>query len=113
MSGGLALGGLCSSASGFDAGLTTVEIIVKPTEGQKSALNELKTVSKLNSEAMTALCRADNPRSLPARLTASEQRLEAALAGIRKLKPAAEKFYASLNDEQKAQVNDLLMLPGL
>jgi hypothetical protein len=34
-------------------------------------------------------------------------------AGARKLKPVAEKFYATLNDEQKAQVNNLVDWPGL
>lgn len=33
----------------------------------------------------------------------SDKRLEAALACIRELKPVAEKFHATLNDDQKTQ----------
>jgi hypothetical protein len=38
---------------------------------------------------------------VPARLTAAERRLDASLAGDRKLEPLAAKFYATLNDRQK------------
>ena len=51
--------------------------------------------------------------SLPAKMAAAEKRLDATLNGARKLKPVAEKFYATLNDEQKAQVNSLVDWPGL
>jgi len=49
----------------------------------------------------------------PAKLAASDQRLEAALTGIRQLKPAADKFYATLSDEQKAKADLFIELPGL
>jgi len=50
---------------------------------------------------------------IPAKLAASDKRLEAAFTSVRKLKPAAEKFYATLNDEQKAQASLFIDLPGL
>jgi hypothetical protein len=51
-----------------------------------------------------------NPRSLNVRVHCATH---GALAGIRKLKPAAEKFYAALNDEQKVQANLFVDWPGL
>ena len=110
---GLALQTLCTSAVTVTNGLSAIEILAKPTPEQQAALNELKAVAKLNVDAMTAVCAGPYPATLPERLTASEKRLDAALAGIRRLKPAAEKFYATLNDEQKAEASSLLVLPGI
>jgi hypothetical protein len=58
---------------------------------------------------MTAVCAGVFPKTLSERLAASENRLDATLAGVRRLKPAAEKFYATLNDAQKTDVG----IPGL
>ena len=87
--------------------------MVKPTPEQQTALNELKTIAKLNVDTMAAACAGSYPSTLPDRLAASEKRLDAALAGVRALKPPAEKFYATLSDEQKSQTSILLLLPGL
>ena len=112
MRGGPGIGGVCGSAARLDASISTIEFVLKPSEGQKVSLDELKAAAKLYADAMTAVC-AEYPRSLPQRLTASEQRLDTALAGVRKLRPAAEKFYASLNDQQKPEADLLLALPAL
>jgi hypothetical protein len=109
---GPALQTLCTSAVTVTNGLSAIELLAKPTPEQQAALEELKVVAKLNLDAMAAVCAGPYPATLPERITASEKRLEAALAGIRRLKPAAEKFYATLNDEQKAEASSLLVLPG-
>jgi hypothetical protein len=113
MGGGLLIGNLCSSAATIATGLTSVELMVKPTPEQQMALNELKSVAKLNVDAMTAACAGGFPGTLPERIALSEKRLDATLAGIHKLKPAVDKFYATLNDEQKSMASGLLILPGL
>ena len=46
--GGLGISGLCGSAATISTGLTTIELMIKPTPEQQAALNELKTVAKLN-----------------------------------------------------------------
>src|SRR5207244_12906326 len=47
-------------------------------------------------------------RSTPTgRIEAMRQRLEAMLAAVRTVRPVLEKFYDSLNDEQKARFNAL------
>jgi hypothetical protein len=111
--GGLGISGLCGSAATISTGLTTIELMIKPTPEQQAALNELKTVAKLNADEMTAVCLGSFPKSLPERVAGSEKRLDVALAGIRALKPPVEKFYATLNDQQKTDVSIMLILPGL
>jgi hypothetical protein len=113
MAGGPAAQNLCSSAVTITNGLSAIEILAKPTPDQQAALNELKAVAKLNVDAMAAVCAGAYPATLPERIAASEKRLDAALTAIRKLKPAAEKFYASLDEEQKAEASSLLVLPGV
>jgi hypothetical protein len=87
--------------------------MIKTTGTQTADLEELKKVAEEYSDDMSHVCAGENPMSLPAKLAAAEKRLDATLAGARKLKPVAEKFYATLNDEQKAQVNNLVDWPGL
>jgi hypothetical protein len=111
--GGAGGASLCSNAALLDLSLSNVDIMIKTTGTQTAALEELKKVAKEYSDDMSRVCAGENPMSLPAKLAAAERRLDAALAGARKLKPVAEKFYATLNDEQKAQVNNLVDWPGL
>jgi hypothetical protein len=111
--GGAGGASLCSSAALLDLSLSNVDIMIKTTGTQTAALGELKKVAKEYSDDMSRVCAGENPMSFPAKLAAAEKRLDATLAGARKLKPVAEKFYAALNDEQKAQVNNLVDWPGL
>ena len=111
--GGSAISGLCGSAATISTSLVTIELMVKPTPEQQAVLNELKSVAKLNADEMTAVCLGNFPKSLPERVAGSEKRLDVALSGIRRLKPAVENFYATLNDQQKTDVSIMLILPGL
>jgi hypothetical protein len=111
--GGVGGASLCSNAALLDLSLSNVDIMIKTTGTQTADLEELKKVAEEYSDDMSHVCAGENPMSLPAKLAAAEKRLDATLAGARKLKPVAEKFYATLNDEQKAQVNNLVDWPGL
>ena len=111
--GGAGGASLCSSAALLDLSLSNVDIMIKTSGNQMAALEELKEVVKENSDDMSRICAGENPMSLPAKMAAAEKRLDTTLNGARKLKPVAEKFYATLNDEQKAQVNTLVDWPGL
>jgi hypothetical protein len=112
MRAGPGIAGLCGSAAQLDASLSTIEFMAKPTEEQKGAFNALREAAKLYTTVMTRAC-ADYPRAVPERISASEKRLDAALSGLRNLRPAMEKFYAALNDQQKSEVDLLLTLPAL
>ena len=111
--GGAGGASLCSSAALLDLSLSNVDIMIKTSGNQMAALEELKKVAKENSDDISRVCAGENPMSLPAKMAAAEKRLDTTLNGARKLKPVAEKFYATLNDEQKAQVNTLVDWPGL
>ena len=111
MGGGGALLGLCGSATTINNGLIVTEVMVKPVPDQQAALAELKAIAKQNTDALATACVGAYSGTLPERLAASERRLEVALAGIRKLKPAAEKFYAMLSDEQKREANGVIIFP--
>jgi LTXXQ motif family protein len=110
--GGGVSGNLCGSGSALETSLAILDILIKPNESQKAALDELKKVAKEYSNNMSRVCAVDIPPSVPEKLAASETFLETALAGTRSLKPVAEKFYASLSDDQKAQVDSLVFWPG-
>ncbi len=105
-------GTLCLSADLFNLSLTRTDILVKTSGQQKAAFDELKKAAKEFSDNMSRVC-ADNPTDIPARAAASEKRLEALMAGVRKMRPLAEKFYATLNDEQKGEANNFIDWPGL
>jgi hypothetical protein len=104
---------LCTSAMLLDLSLSNIDIMIKTSGTQTAALEELKKVAKENSDNMSRVCAGDSPMSVPAKLTAAEKRLDAALTGARRLKPVAEKFYSTLNEEQKAQTNSLVDWRGL
>jgi LTXXQ motif family protein len=113
MGGGPAMAGICGSATTINNSLAVIELMVKPTPEQQSALNEAKNAAKLYGDIMLAACAGAYPTTLPERMAASEKRLDVALSGIRNLKPTIEKFYAALTDEQKSSASSLLILPGV
>lgn len=57
---------------------------------------------------MQAACPTDLPLTPPGRLAAIEGRIDALRQGTQVLRPALAKFYAVLNDEQKARLNRAL-----
>jgi len=103
--GGAGGASLCSSAALLDLSLSDIDIMIKTSGNQTLALEELKKVAKDYSDNMSRVCAGDSLMSFPAKLAAAEDRLNATLV--------AEKFYATLNDEQKEQVNSLVDWPGL
>ena len=111
--GGTGGASLCSGAALLDLSLSNIDIMIKTTGSQTAALEELRKVAREYSDNMSRVCAGDNPMSLTGKLAVAENRLEATLAGVRKLKPVAETFYATLNEEQKAQVSNLVDWPGL
>jgi hypothetical protein len=107
-----AVGTLCLSGARLDRSLSTIDTLIKANCSQKAALEELKKAAKEYSDNMSQVCASDSPPDIPAKLAVADKRLDVALTGVRKLKPAAEKFYLTLNDDQKAQANLFLDLPG-
>ena len=101
-------GRMCSPRSaGFaEWRLDRLERVVKPTEAQRAKFDEFKAASKTAAETMRAACPTDAPTTMVGRMEAMEERLDAMLQAVKSVRPALEAFYATLNDEQKASLND-------
>ena len=98
--------------SGQTAGLTDWPIeriaqTVEPDDAQRAALDELKDATAKALDILKASCPTELPSTPTGRLEAMRQRLAAMLQAVRIVRPAIEKFYQSLNDEQKARFNTL------
>lgn len=109
-------GGICrgDSAEFADIMLVRLEHRVKPTEDQKAAFDEFKTATRAAAEKLREGCPqrpaattdGERPRRTPIeRLAQTQVGLEASLEALKTFRPAAEKFYAALTDEQKAKLD--------
>ena len=108
-------GGFCrgDGAEMADHFLVHIEHKVKLTDAQKAPFEELKTATRAAAEKMKAGCpqvaSADAPKDGPKpaqspieQLDRAQARLAASLDAIKTVRPAAEKFYTSLSEEQKS-----------
>jgi hypothetical protein len=98
--------------TGQTAGLTDWPIeriaqTVAPDDTQRAALDELKVATAKALDILEAACPTDLSSTPTGRIEAMALRLDAMLQAVRLLRPAVEKFYQSLNDEQKARFNAL------
>jgi hypothetical protein len=103
------LASLCSDQSAKFTRLPAqrIEETVKPTGQQQSALEELQQASAKAADQLRASCPAQIPEKPMARLDATNGRLNAMVQAVNEVRPALSTFYASLNDEQKAQFNNM------
>jgi LTXXQ motif family protein len=79
--------------------------VVQPTDAQRPALDELRAASAQAIEMLQSACPKDLPSIPTGRLAAMESRLQVMLAAVQTVRPALERFYKSLSDEQKARFN--------
>lgn len=112
------MGAVCSgkAAEMADHMLVGLEHKVKPTEAQKPAFEDLKTAARAAAAKAQAGCpkkteqTADGAKPAPKapteRLAMMEVGLAAQLDAIRTVRPAAEKFYATLSVDQKKQLTE-------
>jgi hypothetical protein len=84
-----------------------VEQVVRPTDAQRAALNDLKGASSRATETLRAACPTDPATTPQARLDAMRQRVGAMLEAVRTVRPALTSFYGALTDEQKARFNTM------
>ncbi|WP_072391699.1 Spy/CpxP family protein refolding chaperone [Hyphomicrobium sp. CS1GBMeth3] len=93
--------------------MVRIEHRVKPTEEQKTTFEEFKTAARAAATKLSEACpprpeRAeDGKRQRPTpieRLAQTQAGLETSLEALKSFRPAAEKFYASLSDEQKQKL---------
>jgi LTXXQ motif family protein len=105
----LALKQLCSEP---EQGITawpidSIERAVQPTPEQRPLLDELKSAGARAADAFKESCGESAAMTPPGRLRAMASRVNATLEAVRIVRPALEKFYGSLSDEQQARFNAL------
>jgi hypothetical protein len=103
-----------TSAACGDAkpGLTNLPIerikdAVNPTDDQQAGLKDLQAANDQAVQKLQAACPQQTPLTPPGRLNAMDQHLNAMIDAANTVKPALDKFYASLSDEQKARFDRL------
>ena len=79
--------------------------MVQPTDAQRPLLDELKTANAKAIGILQGACPNDLPSIPTGRLAAMENRLQVMLAAVQTIRPALDRFYQSLSDEQKARFN--------
>jgi hypothetical protein len=87
--------------------IASIEKAVQPTPDQRALLDELKSAATKAAAAFKESCGGSYPLTPPGRLRAMTNRISATLEAVRIVRPALEKFYSSLSDEQQARFNAL------
>jgi hypothetical protein len=82
-----------------------IEQTVQPNETQLAALNELKDATAKAVNALQSACPDDLPSTPTGRLAAMRNRIGTMLLALSIVQPPLQRFYDSLNDEQKARFN--------
>lgn len=77
---------------------------VKPNKDQLAAIERVRSATNEVAKKLNASCPDDVPAELSERLTTADQALGATKAALVLLRPAFVLAYASLDDEQKAQL---------
>jgi hypothetical protein len=85
---------------------------VEPSDRQRGLLDELKSATANAVEAMKSACPTDLPDTPTGRLAAMRARLEAMLQAVTQVRPALDRFYSSLSDEQKSRFNAVQEAPA-
>jgi len=108
-SSGADLVALCSQqAKGIvNVPVQRIEQVVRPDAQQQSAFDDLKNAAQNAADQLRSSCPTAVPQSPAARLDTVETRLTAMSTAIKSIRPSLERFYASLNDEQKARFNTM------
>jgi hypothetical protein len=107
--GAMATAQICT---GETSGLTDwpverIAAAVNPDESQRAALNELRDAAAQAVKEMRSACPDELPSTPTGRMAAMRLRLEAMRAAVQIVRPALDKFYNALSDEQKARFNAL------
>jgi hypothetical protein len=107
MMGRRGFGAMCNpGANGFaEWRVDKIAELVKLTDAQRGKFDEFKAASIKSAEVMRNACLTDVPETIVGRTEAMEKRMDTMLQSIRTMRPALEAFYATLSDEQKAQLD--------
>jgi len=90
-----------------DLPIQQIQASVKPTDAQQGDLKDLQDATNKAVSQLQTSCPTEAAITPPGRLDAVDQHLKAMIEAANTIKPALDKFYASLNDEQKARFDRL------
>jgi hypothetical protein len=98
------------SCGGLAPGVTNLPIdrirqTVHPTADQETALDDLSAASSRASDAIQSSCPTSVPLTPIGRLEAAQQRLDATITAIEIIREPLQRFYDSLSEQQKHQLN--------
>ena len=100
----------------IEHGLAFVEGFVNFTPEQTTAWSELTDVVRAGSASIGEKCeeleKTGMPESAPDRLQRFETLASTGLGILQRIRPAFERFYATLSDKQKKAVDDLISHRG-
>jgi hypothetical protein len=104
-----ALADMCGNDSRNIAGFPVEQFrsAISPDDQQAAALDDLANASQKAAEAIRNSCPRDVALTAPSRLLAMQQRVEAMRDAVNTVKPALDRFYGLLSDEQKAKITAL------
>ena len=98
----------CSTASSAIEWPTgQIDRMVRPTSAQRASLDRLRDAAAKAADLLKSSCPSQTPATPPARLAAMATRLDVMIETVRTVRAAADEFYRSLTDEQKAQFNTI------
>ena len=80
---------------------------VQPTPEQSALLDEMRSAAAKAADVFKGSCSDSYAMTPPGRLRAMTNRISATLEAVRIVRPALEKFYNSLSDEQQARFSAL------
>jgi hypothetical protein len=97
---------ICSEGSRDITGLPIDQFqrIIGADDAQHAALDDLANATVKAAQDIKAACPIETPPTAPGRLAATRARLEAMIAAVAAVRPALDKFYGLLSDEQKEQI---------
>jgi hypothetical protein len=95
-----------------DKGITAwpfdrIAAAIKPNAEQKELLAQMEQAAEEAADRLKQACPENLPMTPGGRLQAMTLRLQATLDAVKLVRPPLEKFYESLNDEQKARFNEI------
>lgn len=82
-----------------------IERVVRPTEAQRAALNDLQAASSKAIATMATACKSDVPATTKAQLQMMDSRLETMAQAVKTLRPAFDAFYDSLDSKQQQRLD--------
>jgi hypothetical protein len=103
---GARLAQMCEEGSRDITGLAIEDFqrTIGADAGKRAALDALANATVKAVQTIKVACPAQAPLTAPARLAATQARLEAMIAAVATVKPPLEKFYGLLDGEQKEAI---------